>query len=202
MKNVQKKDIIDIEEALFVIDMNNGFCNKGLLADPSIKRIVPAIKKLIEAVIRKGEGLFFVNDYHTEDSEELYRYPTHCMGDEESETIDEIKYYEQFAHRIFHKNSRNALFAPGMMETLLQMKNLKRIVVVGCCTDLCVQNFVLAVRDFFDQFNMHVDVIVPKDAVETYDAPGIHDRVEKTERTYSVLEDNGIKLVKTLKEGN
>ena len=88
MKIGKKKDIIEIEEALFVIDMNNGFCNKGLLADPSIKRIVPAIKKLIEAVLRKGEGLFFVNDEHTEDSVELERYLRHCMGDEESEAID------------------------------------------------------------------------------------------------------------------
>ena len=202
MKNVEKKDIIDIEEALFVIDMNNGFCKEGLLADPSIKRIVPAIKKLIEAVMKKGEGLFIANDYHTRDSEELNRYPTHCMGDEESETIDELKTYEQYAHRIFHKNSRNAIFAPGVMDTLLQMKKLKRIVVVGCCTDLCVHNFALALRDFFDEHNMHIDVIVPKDAVETYDLPGVHDRNEKAEKAYESLESNGIKLVKTLKEGN
>ena len=202
MKTGEKKDIIDIEEALFIIDMNNGFCNKGNLADPTIKKIVPAIKKLIEAVVRKGEGLFFVNDEHTEESVELLRYLHHCMGDEESETIDDLKDYEQFAHRVFHKNSRNAIFAPGMMETLLQMKNLKRVVVVGCCTDLCVQNFVLALRDFFDQFNMNVDVIVPKDCVETYDIPGVHERNDKNERTFSVLEDNGIKLVKTMKEGN
>ena len=201
MKIGKKKDIIEIEEALFVIDMNNGFCNKGLLADPSIKRIVPAIKKLIEAVLRKGEGLFFVNDEHTEDSVELERYLKHCMGDEESETIDEFNEYKPYAHKEFRKNSRNAIFAPGMMEMLLQMKKLKRVVIVGCCTDLCVQNFALALRDFFDQFNMHVDVIVPKEAITTYDIPGVHDREEKNQRTYSIFEDNGIKLVKTLKEG-
>ena len=38
MKNTQKKDIIDIREALFLIDMNIGFCEKGNLADPSIKK--------------------------------------------------------------------------------------------------------------------------------------------------------------------
>ena len=201
MKIGEKKDIIEIEEALFVIDMNNGFCNKGLLADPSIKRIVPAIKKLIEYFLRRGEGFFIVNDEHTEDSVELLRYLRHCMGDEESEIIDELAEYKPCAHKEFRKNSRNALFAPGMMEMLLQMKKLKRVIVVGCCTDLCVQNFALALRDFFDQFNMNVDVIVPKDAVETYDIPGVHNREEKSERTYSLFEDNGIKLVKTLKEG-
>ena len=200
MKIGEKKDIIEIEEALFVIDMNNGFCNKGLLADPSIKRIVPAIKKLIQAVLRKGEGLFFVNDFHTPDSVELLRYLKHCMGDEESETIDEFAEYKPYAHGEIHKNSRNALFAPGVMQMLLQMKKLKRVVIVGCCTDLCVHNFAIALRDFFDQFNMNIDVIVPKDAVETYDIPGVHDREQITQRTYSVFEDQGIKLVKTMKE--
>ena len=101
---------------------------------------------------------------------------------------------------MFLKNSTCALFAPGMMETLMEMANLKRIIIVGCCTDICIQNFALALRNFLDELNIDVEIIVPKNAVETYDIPEIHDRKKYNERAYSVMNDGGIKLVKTMKE--
>ena len=47
---------------------------------------------------------------------------------------------------------------------------------------------------------MDVEIIVPKNAVETFDIPSIHDRKENNERAYIVMENTGIKLVKTMKE--
>ena len=202
MKNTQKKDIIDIREALFLIDMNVGFCEKGNLADPSVKGIIPNIIPLIRDILERGEGFFVVNDKHDENSVELQRYPIHCMGDEESRTVKELAIYEQYATRTFYKNSRSALFAPGMMEMLMEMRSLKRVIITGCCTDICIQNFALPLRDFFDELNMDVEIIVPKDAVETYHIPGVHDRQESSERAYRTMEDTGIKLVKTMKEEN
>lgn len=202
MKNTQKKDIIDIREALFLIDMNVGFCEKGNLADPSVKGIIPNIIPLIRDILERGEGFFVVNDKHDENSVELKRYPIHCMGDEESRTVKELAIYEQYATRTFYKNSRSALFAPGMMEMLMEMRSLKRVIITGCCTDICIQNFALPLRDFFDELNMDVEIIVPKDAVETYHIPGVHDRQESSERAYRTMEDTGIKLVKTMKEEN
>ena len=181
--NVTKKNITEMEEAVFLIDMNVGFCEKGALADPSIKEIVPNIIPIIRTVLEKGEGFFVVNDKHTKKSTELLRYPEHCMGDEESKTIKELAVYEQYADRTFYKNSTCALFAPGMMEMLMEMVRLKRVVIVGCCTDICIQNFAIALRNFFDEMNMDVEIIVPKNAVETYHIPGVHERKENNERT-------------------
>ena len=74
-----KKDIRNMEEAVFLIDMNNGFCEKGKLADPTIKQIVPNIIPIIKnAVVNPVTGYFEVNDKHTEDSVELLRYLIHC----------------------------------------------------------------------------------------------------------------------------
>ena len=42
---------------------------------------------------------------------------------------------------------------------------------------------------------------IPKNAVETFDIPHIHDRKENNERAYTVMENTGIKLVKTIEEG-
>jgi nicotinamidase-related amidase len=197
-----RKEINEIQEAVFLIDMNVGFCEKGNLADPSIKAIVPNIIPIIDAIIRKGEGFFVVNDAHNENSVELKRYAGHCQNEEESRTIKELAIYEEYANRTFYKNSTCALFAPGMMDMLMEMVNLKRVVIVGCCTDICIQNFAIALRNFFDELNMDVEIIVPKNAVETFHIPEVHDRKVNNERAYTVMENTGITLVKTMKEMN
>ena len=196
-----KKELKDVERALFLIDMNNGFCEEGNLADPTIKEIVPNIAPIIRDFIGKGEAFFVVNDKHTKDSVELKRYPEHCMGDKESRTIKELEIYEQYANDIFYKNSTCALFAPRVIDTFLEMNNLKEVVITGCCTDICIQNFAIALRNFLDEMNINAEIIVPKDAVETYHIPSIHDREENNNRAYKVMENTGIKLVKTMKEG-
>ncbi len=195
-----RKEINEIEEAVFLIDMNVGFCEKGNLADPTIKQIVPNIIPIIRGVLEKGEGFFEVNDKHTKDSVELKRYAGHCDNEEESRTIKELQIYTQYATRTFYKNSTCALFAPGMMEMLMEMVKLKRVIIVGCCTDICIQNFAIALRNFFDELNMDVEIIVPKNAVETFHITNVHDRKENNERAYTVMENTGIKLVKTMKE--
>lgn len=194
----RKKEIREMEEAVFLIDMNEGFCEEGNLADPTIKHIVPNIIPIIKAVLEKGEGFFVVNDKHTKNSVELKRYAEHCHNDKESRTIKELAIYEEYADRIFYKNSTCALFAPGMMEMLMEMVKLKRVVIVGCCTDICIQNFAIALRNFFDELNMDVEIIVPKNAVETFHIPSVHDRDENNKRAYTVMENTGIKLVKSM----
>jgi nicotinamidase-related amidase len=140
----ERKNIREITEAVFLIDMNVGFCEEGNLADPTIKHIVPNIIPIIRAVLEKGEGFFVVNDKHTDKSVELNRYAGHCDNDKESRTIKELAVYEQYATRTFYKNSTCALFAPGMMEMLMEMVSLKRVVITSCCTDICIQNFAIA----------------------------------------------------------
>lgn len=194
------KNNIAVEEALFIIDMNNGFCEKGNLADQNIKSIVPNIIEIVKYFLANNQGLYVVNDKHDENSVELKRYLQHCNNDEEIKTIKELSIYERFATKTFYKNSTCALFAPGMMEMLLTMKNLKRVVITGCCTDICIQNFAIALRNFFDQYNMDVEIIVPKNAVETFHIPDVHDRDENNERAYKVMENTGVKLVRTMKE--
>lgn len=196
-----KKEINQINEAVFLIDMNVGFCEEGALADPTIKRIVPSIISIIRMTLEKGEGFFVVNDKHTKESTELKRYAGHCNNEIESRTIKELGIYEEYANKIFYKNSTCALFAPGMMDMLMEMTDLKRVIIVGCCTDICIQNFAIALRNFFDELNMDIEIIVPKNAVETFDIPHIHDRKENNERAYTVMENTGIKLVKTIEEG-
>ena len=192
------KNLEEVNSAIFVIDMNNGFCEEGALADPTIKRIVPNIRKIIMDGLKRESALFFVNDKHKEDSVEIKRYAGHCITPREQKTIKELSIFEEYADRVFYKNSTCALFAPGMMEMLLQMKNLKRIVITGCCTDICIMNFAVALRNFMDEWNVDVDIVVPINAVETFHIPNVHEREEANQFGYRVMESNGIRLVKEM----
>lgn len=192
------KNLEEVNSAIFVIDMNNGFCEEGALADPTIKRIVPNIRKIIMDGLKRESALFFVNDKHTEDSVEIKRYAGHCITPREQKTIKELSIFEEYADRVFYKNSTCALFAPGMMEMLLQMKNLKRIVITGCCTDICIMNFAVALRNFMDEWNVDIDIVVPINAVETFHIPNVHEREEANQFGYRVMESNGIRLVKEM----
>lgn len=192
------KNLEEVNSAIFVIDMNNGFCEEGALADPTIKRIVPNIRKIIMDGLRRESALFFVNDKHTEDSVEIKRYAGHCITPREQKTIKELSIFEEYADRVFYKNSTCALFAPGMMEMLLQMKNLERIVITGCCTDICIMNFAVALRNFMDEWNVDVDIVVPINAVETFHIPNVHEREEANQFGYRVMESNGIRLIKEM----
>ena len=192
------KNLEEVQEAIFVIDMNNGFCEEGALADPTIKNIVPNIKEIIKEGLKRKSSLFFVNDKHTEESVELKRYAGHCNTLEEQKTIQELRIFEAYADRVFYKNSTCALFAPGMMEMLLQMKNIKRVIITGCCTDICIMNFAVALRNFMDEWNVDVDIVVPKNAIETFHIPKVHEREEANNFGYRVMESSGIRLVKEM----
>lgn len=206
---MKRKNLEDITEAVFLIDMNIGFCEEGALADPTIKHIVPNISLIIREILNRGEGFFVVNDTHTENSTELKEYMPHCLkGSKETHTIKELAIYEEYATAKFYKNSTCALFAPGVIPTLLKMRMLKKVTIVGCCTDICIQNFAIALKNFFDEYNLDIEIVVPTSAVETFHIPEIHDRTENNERACIVMEHAGIKLIRTKntpnkkKEGN
>ena len=76
------------------------------------------------------------------------------------------------------------------------MKNLQKVTIVGCCTDICVMNLAIPLQCYFDQENRDVEIIVPQDAVETYDAP-YHKAEEWNDMAYKFMNQAGIKLVKT-----
>lgn len=74
------------------------------------------------------------------------------------------------------------------------MENLKEVTVVGCCTDICVLNLALPLKNYFNQKNKNIEIYVPQNAVETYDAPN-HNRKEYNEIAFKLLTQAGIKVI-------
>ena len=177
------------------IDMINGFVKEGILSAPSIMRVVPRQKEILNEYLNDEEkGIIFIRDEHTKDAVEFKTFPEHCLkGSKESELIDELKEYYKDAYD-FPKNSTNFVFAPGFQEQINKFKNLKTVILMGCLSEICVKNGGIALRNYFDQNNMNVDIYVAADAIDTYDVPA-HIASEVTEQALNDMKANGIKVL-------
>lgn len=216
-----KKDYIlfeNVEELLIVVDMNNGFVKEGAMADPHIKHIIPEIMGLVEYFLDAPNAMVaYVNEKHKKESKEFKKFPEHCIeGTEEAEYVDELKPYEPDCY-IFGKNSTSGIFGPGFMkliEKLAKQPKFKKAIIVGCCTDICVLNLALPLVNFFDEIDVDVEIIVPENAVETYQIKpnvyneqgllieeGIHDREEYTNMANKLMKQGGVQLVKKYERG-
>lgn len=194
---MKKVELKDIRELLIVVDMVNGFVREGAMADSYIANIIPTIEKMVNKFLSEdGKAVIFIKDNHEEDASEFLRYPKHCViGTSEAELVHELIPYEEYGY-VYSKNSTSAIFAPYFLNDINRMENLERVCVVGCCTDICVNNLVIPLQNYFDQFNKKVEIIVPKDAVETYDGPN-HNRNEWNNKAFDFINQSGIKLVNT-----
>lgn len=186
---------------LVVVDMVNGFCKEGPMADPSIMKIVDAQIKLIEKVKREGGRVIFVKEGHDADATEFAKFPVHCVkGTKEAEIIDELKKYADEADGIYEKNSTSAIFAEGFLEDFEgTFGDVSEVIVAGCCTDICDTNFLVPLVNYCDEINRKVDFVMPIDVCETYDAP-FHKRDEYNKLAYKMLKQAGVKVVETYNE--
>lgn len=187
-------DLSKITRLVIDVDMVKGFAEKGNMADPYIQRIIPKhIEILKKAEKEETTATIFVVEFHHEYSVEFKKFLVHCkQGTEEAEVVDSLKEFFKNAY-VFRKNSTSAIFAQGFMDFIKLMPNLKEVIIIGCCTDICIMNLAIPLQNYFDEVDMDVTVIVPKDAVETYDAPN-HNRVEYNEMAFKLMTQAGIKI--------
>ncbi|MGQ9498119.1 MAG: cysteine hydrolase family protein [Desulfotomaculales bacterium] len=172
--------------ALVIVDMVNGFCRQGVLASSRIAALIPTIVRLASEYRGTGaQYLLFVNDAHTEGAAEFGAFPPHCLaGTSESEVVEELKPYLQGSF-VFGKNATTAVFGArgrrypdgeeldflAFVRNLLAGGRVNLFVVAGNCTDLCVLQCALALQLLGNSLNLPVKVVVPEDAVTTYDLP-------------------------------
>ncbi len=189
--------IKDAKELLITIDMINGFVKEGNLAAPSIKRIIPRQQEILkEAVEDNKTGIIFIRDSHQKDSVELKRYAEHCLaGSWESEVIDELKDFTIYSLSFF-KNNTNLTYV--LQDTLSLFKNLEKVKLMGCLSDICVLHGALGLRNYFDEVNRDVDVMVYEDAIDTFDAPN-HQADLINQESLRFMENNGVKVIKKVK---
>lgn len=199
---IKKGETMDInlkttKKLLIIVDMINGFLKQGALADTGIQKITAENVNLAKAFLKSG-GVIAFKDCHNENSPEFLSFPAHCLkGTIESELIDELKIFEKDII-VFEKNSTNGFVVPEFYEFIKKMTNIEEIVITGCCTDICIMNLAIPLKNFYNQLNKNVEIIVPKNAVDTYDIPNVHSRDEWNAMAFKFMAQAGIKIVDKL----
>lgn len=178
---------------LVVVDMINGFINEGALASTRIKNIIPEVSELISICNKNNIDVIAFADCHGENSAEFESFPAHCLENtSESELIDEIK---NEIDTVIPKNSTNGFHAPEFKKLLEKNQQWENFIVCGDCTDICVHNFCITLKTYFNQINKKSRVIVPLNVVETYDG-GIHNADFMNISALMIMKTNGIELAK------
>lgn len=190
-ENISQYDLN--KTGLFIVDMNNGFAKEGALYSPRVENIISPIADFAKVLSNKINKLVAFTDTHEENSVELNSYPVHCLkGDKESQIVDELLSIDNL--EIIEKNSTNGFFAMDIADYAY----LDNFIVVGCCTDICVYQFVLALKTYFNQNNLDKNIIVPMNLVETYDVDNIHCGDLLNTVFLNSMIQNGIKVVKDI----
>lgn len=195
MKKSEIKDYKDIKRALIVIDMVNGFCKEGVMADVQSMEVVPLQKKLIENYLDSKDGVvIFVKEAHTENAAEFKDFPRHCVeGESEAMIIEELQPYVRDSF-VIGKNSTSFMVVPEFKSLIDKMNQLENVMGCGVCIDICVPNGMIPMKNYFNENNREVEVIVNMDASETYNSP-THNRNEYRGMISKIMRLNGIKVI-------
>ncbi len=146
------------------------FCRSGELYSPRYDAIVPPMRDLLAAAEADGVPLIFLVDTHAPDDPEFAMFPSHCIeGSGHDEVIPELRAFADRGTRLRKRTFSG--FHGTDLEGVLERLAPQLVEVVGVCTDICVLHTVAGLRA------RGYEVLVHKDLVETYDAPG-HDAEE------------------------
>jgi nicotinamidase-related amidase len=133
-----------------------------------VEGLIPQIAELLKACDKLQFAKLAFADHHTNASPEFEAYPVHCMiGTHEGEIVDELK--EIGGYTLIPKNSTNGFLEPEFQNWLKENEHIDTFIVTGDCTDICIQQFVITLKTWFNMQNKKSRVIVPVNAVDTYD---------------------------------
>lgn len=196
--------------AVCTTDMINAFLREGALSSPRVNGLTGPVVDLMQAAWDHGVRHFaFTQDTHTEDNPEFRAYPPHAVaGTSESEMIPELArlpFADSF--RIFEKNSLNPSIGTGFDAWWDERRDLQTVIVAGNCTDLCVYQLAMHLRMRANALGLHeFAVIVPANAVETFDIPETDDAPPGTAHPGDYFHNvflyhmasNGIRVVRSI----
>ncbi|MDF2700360.1 MAG: amidase [Haloplasmataceae bacterium] len=166
--SINLKSLEPNKTALIIIDMINGFCNVGALKSNRVNALIPEIVKLsVKCEESKIQKIAFA-DSHSLISPEFTSFPEHCLeNSNESEVVNDIKTIG--GYKLIKKNSTNGFLEPDFQEWLRNNKDINTFIVVGDCTDICINQFAVTLKTHYNRINEKSRIIVPINSVDTYD---------------------------------
>ncbi|MDE5977887.1 MAG: cysteine hydrolase [Turicibacter sp.] len=184
------------DTAIIIVDMVNGFIKEGPMSSPRIQTIIPTISQLMIQAKEIGLPMVAFADSHLESSIEFESYPPHClMGTSESEIVDELKAIG--GYDLILKGSTNGFLEPKFHHWLTNHPTITQFIVVGDCTDICVEQFVITLKTYFTVLNKKSRILVPMNSVETYDLEAHVGDFMNVIALYK-MQMNGIEIIKEI----
>lgn len=196
LPKLQLKELQEEQTVLVIVDMINGFAREGALQSPRVEALIPEILQLSEQCDKQGIAKLAFADCHTDVSPEFGAYPIHCItGTSESEIVDEIKAVS--GYKLICKNSTNGFIEEEFQSWLKENHRVNNFIIVGDCTDICIQQFAISLKAWFNRCNKISRIIVPMNAVDTYELGLHHGDLVNVMALYNMI-INGIEVVSRL----
>ena len=175
--------------AVIVIDMLNDFIG-GKLGFERAKAIVPNIRRLLDFAHERGIPVIYVCDAHSPEDPELKLWGEHAMaGSEGAQVVPELKLTKKDS--VLEKHTYDIFFNTDMDEMLRGM-GVKRLVLTGVVTEICVQNSAAGA------FLRSYEIMVPEDCVASPDESAHRASLEYMKRVYGVNVTNSNELIKSV----
>ncbi|MEE5992707.1 MAG: isochorismatase family cysteine hydrolase [Oscillospiraceae bacterium] len=170
LPTITMKTLADGKTGLVIVDMVNGFLTEGVLSSPRSASVLPVVENLLKMANASKMPVVAFADCHEPDCIEFQSFPPHCIrGTSESEIAESLQQIGGYLK--IEKNSTNGFLTPEFQQFLTEHPELDKMIVCGVCTDICVMQFALTLKTFCNQSERNLNIILPVNAVETYDAP-------------------------------
>ena len=181
-------DLTSLDEGtgLVIVDEINGFATVGggNLAPPvpnaQVTKMVEETDRLARFFTQKSWPILAFLDTHIPGKSEP-PYPPHCeAGTGEDELVPELKWLEEKDNvTLVRKDCINgfigAFQADGSNAVMdwVRLNSIKKILVVGICTDICVMDFVLTLLSARNHGMLYEvkEILVYDKGCSTYDLP-------------------------------
>jgi amidase from nicotinamidase family len=194
LPDLSLKSLDPDQTAIVFVDVIKGFVSQGPLSSERAKDITLPVKRLNEET--RGFHKIYFQDCHTKDSTEFAAYVPHCLkGTAETELISELIPEAGERSRQIEKNCINGFMAAGFQTWLTAHPEVVNFVIAGLVTDICVLNFSLTLKSYFNEKNIVSRLMLPLTTVETFDLPATNHQAElmNTVALYQ-MQMNGIEL--------
>lgn len=184
------------KKALFIVDMVNGFVYDGPMSSPNVAAIVPYVIELTKQFRKRKHPVYAFADAHEPNSLEFSVYPEHCLsGTHESAVIPELLPLLHKAN-VIYKSTTNAwheIYTRLVVDQMID-DGIEEMYVVGCCTDICVLQFVLNLQTYLHSKNAAIKVKIVHEAVATYHSE-THDAKTYQEMAFNIMRNTGVEII-------
>lgn len=173
------------KRVLLVVDVQEDFVHGALPGANAVERVPNMVKRLEQAEVN-GDVVMFTQDTHYEDTyfktQEGRKLPIlHCVKDTDGwKILSDLQRFIKDDTKIFEKETFGSIAMMDDIEKLL-MTDYNEVEVFGVCTDICVINTAVLLKNFFPANEIYVNASCSAGITEE-----LHEAALKTMESFQI----------------